>query len=379
MRFKRNPVDSSIPTAQDIQSIRSIYQRLAGESDIETLINLLEWQERNIQYWKERYWVSSVITIILWALLIPLIALFFEFLAIITLRLISHKIPYILALITDRTIFVVEAILLWALILLPSFALFLGYINYNHIARERQINRREKLKKLAKRIWHTIKLNLSLTEILDYRMAVCRDYAKLTAALLLNAYPEVHFITLPNHVAAAVRINGKYYVLDQRLPIMTLDSWIENWKWLLWWERIKNKFLRRTYTPKCDIYVVQIKRNPDGGISDGPTLHKHMTYTVKSQKRKNIEICIKKLEALLARKFDLDQGETDYEEPDLRIPIQLKNYTLYCEDDEIILHSMARGIKNRIEAEICGNITRLSGIKVSKEDARNLVVEIYLK
>lgn len=377
MKFKRNRIDTSIPTPQDIQHTKNIYQRLAGESDIETLINLLEWQEGNIRYWKERHWISSAITIIWWALLIPIIALFFEFLAIITLNLISHKIPHVLALITGRTIFVVGAILLWALILLPSFVLFLGYINYNHIARERQINRREKLKKLAKRIWHTIKPNLSLTEILDYRLAVCRDYAKLTAALLFNEYPEVHFLTLPNHIAAAVRINGKYYVLDQRLPIMTLDNWIENWEWLLWWERIKNKFLRRTYNPKCDIYVVQIKRNPDGGISDGPTLHEHVTYTVRSQKKKNIEVCIKKLEALLTRKFNLDQAETGHEEPDLRIP--LKNYALYCEDDEIILHSMARDIKNRIEAEICSNITRLSEINISKEDAQNLVVEIYLK
>ncbi|AHF80224.1 transglutaminase-like domain-containing protein [Thermococcus paralvinellae] len=357
----KRSVKTSLPTLQDVQYVTAIYQRLAGNFEAETLTNLLEWQEQNIRYWKERYWVSNVLIIFLVSLVVVFLVILFSVI----------NVPY-LTLIARKTLLAFGLISIIIGIFLAGFVCFmLPYNYYSYIAREREITRKEKFKKLAKFVWHTIKPNLSLAEILDYHLAVCRDYAKLTAALLLNKYPEVYFLTLPNHVATAVRINGKYYVLDQRLPIMSLDSWIENWEWLLWWERIKNKLLLRKYIPKCNMYSVQFERNSNRVISTKPTIKE-----MKPQQNKNIEICIEKLEALLTREFNLNQAETTHREPDFKII--LKNYVIYCEDDEIILYSMARSIKNRIEAELCGNIKKLSWFKISKKDSKNLVAEIYL-
>jgi predicted transglutaminase-like protease len=69
-------------------------------------------------------------------------------------------------------------------------------------------------------------------KILGYRLAVCRDYAKLTAALLLNLYPssEIYLIAIPRHVAAGIKFNCKVYVLDQKLPVASLEKWLSFWR-----------------------------------------------------------------------------------------------------------------------------------------------------
>jgi len=58
------------------------------------------------------------------------------------------------------------------------------------------------------------KSSLPIRKILRYRLAVCKDYAKLTATLLLNSYgseDNIYFITIPQHVAAAIEIKDKIY------------------------------------------------------------------------------------------------------------------------------------------------------------------------
>jgi len=57
-----------LPSFKDLenQECKEIVERLRGRSVKETLTNILEWQERNIVYWKERYYVkiSSVCKIV---------------------------------------------------------------------------------------------------------------------------------------------------------------------------------------------------------------------------------------------------------------------------------------------------------------------------
>ena len=77
----------------------------------------------------------------------------------------------------------------------------------------------------------TFQLSLPTKKILEYKLAICRDYAKLTASLLLNVYPdsEIYFFTIPRHVAAGIKINNKIYILDQHLPVLTIEKWLMTW------------------------------------------------------------------------------------------------------------------------------------------------------
>jgi predicted transglutaminase-like protease len=69
--------------------------------------------------------------------------------------------------------------------------------------------------------------SISIDFLLEYRLGVCRDYAKITACLLLNISPnaEIYFATAPNHVATGISVDNRLHMLDQRLPILTIDKW----------------------------------------------------------------------------------------------------------------------------------------------------------
>ncbi|ASJ12468.1 transglutaminase-like domain-containing protein [Thermococcus thioreducens] len=366
MKVRKNPIETSLPTLQDVQYVTAIYQRLSGNSEAETLTNLLEWQERNIQYWKERYWAASGIMIFLIIIIFVLVTLFFSVINVPYLSSLSKKAFLLFGLIS----------ILICTFLVVFLCFMLPYNYYNLVAQERQ-SPPKKLKKMFKLVYHTIKPSLPISIILDYRLAVCRDYAKLTAALLFNSYPEVYFLTLPNHVAVAVMINGKYYVLDQKLPIISLDSWIKRWEWLLWALRLKNKLLLRRYIPECSMYLVQFEKNLNGTILAKPTIREYIRYKVKTYEKDDIRTCIEKLEKLLINKFGLNSVKAISRKPDFTIT--LKNYGIYCENDEIILYSIARSIRNRIEAELSGGIKKLSGLRIFMKDDQDLLVEVYLK
>jgi predicted transglutaminase-like protease len=52
------------------------------------------------------------------------------------------------------------------------------------------------------------------------------DYAKLTACLLLNIDhdSEIYFAHTSNHVAVGIISNGQLYLLDQKLPVLTIGQ-----------------------------------------------------------------------------------------------------------------------------------------------------------
>jgi len=65
---------------------------------------------------------------------------------------------------------------------------------------------------------------------------VCRDYAILTTALLLEmGYSPVYVFDIEfensqiGHVATAVKINGEYFLLDQHPPAMDLGTYYRDW------------------------------------------------------------------------------------------------------------------------------------------------------
>src|SRR5690606_25490069 len=60
--------------------------------------------------------------------------------------------------------------------------------------------------------------SIPMNALLENKLGVCRDYAKLTACLLSNIYPdeEIYFAHAPGHIATGIKIENKLYMLDQR-------------------------------------------------------------------------------------------------------------------------------------------------------------------
>jgi len=57
--------------------------------------------------------------------------------------------------------------------------------------------------------------------------------------------------------------------------------------------------------------------------------------------------------------------------------IQLRNYATYLDSDEIVLYSMLRLLKNKIDNEVCTNVGKLNKL-VLLQDGNDLVMRIYL-
>uniref|UniRef100_A9A9T6 Transglutaminase-like domain-containing protein n=1 Tax=Methanococcus maripaludis (strain C6 / ATCC BAA-1332) TaxID=444158 RepID=A9A9T6_METM6 len=73
----------------------------------------------------------------------------------------------------------------------------------------------------------------SPAETLKLKSGICGDYALLTSALLLKMdYSPIYILTFesngnPGHAAAAVNLNGNYYIIDQQPPIMDLYNYLD--------------------------------------------------------------------------------------------------------------------------------------------------------
>ncbi len=106
------------------------------------------------------------------------------------------------------------------------FSLFYLTIIYWPLTRQVKLVK-SRIRDVALLIKSTFEVSIPLHTVLKYKLAVCKDYAKLTAVLLYNLFPDnsIYFISIPRHVAAGIEINGKLYVLDQKLPVMTLNGW----------------------------------------------------------------------------------------------------------------------------------------------------------
>ncbi|AGK61323.1 hypothetical protein Asulf_01332 [Archaeoglobus sulfaticallidus PM70-1] len=188
---------------------------------------------------------------------------------------------------------------------------------------------------------------------IEYRLAMCRDYAKLTAVLLHNLFPnsQIYFISIPWHVAAGIKVNKKLYILDQKLPVLTLDAWLRVWN-------------RRTAT----IYQLKVL---DSKNKKKIKLEK---CGVAKLSDPSIEVNTEKLTDEVTKLLEINQV-TQKENSIVEIPPLSKLAKCYGED-EIVIYSMTRAIKLKLENELCDNINRISKIDVV-QDGDNLVVKVY--
>ncbi len=335
------------PTPKDIENneLKKLAKRLKGDSEKENLTNILEWQDRNIQFWWER-WPFALLVVVA-------VATFLFLLTCYAVGKLFHNTIYVWCLIAIALIG--GCLFIGAIVLIVGYLVY-SCIRYKVFIREKPI--KEKMFEFMKVVYYTFTLRLPVDKILEYKLAVCRDYAKLTASLLFNIYPdsELYFITTPAHVAVGIEIKNKIYVIDQHLPILTIDKW-------------KGK--------KKKIYIYKSKLIKDSrGKTIDVTFDMHASICRES-KVDFPKINTEKLTEEIANILEIKQS-SHKDEPDFKIT--LPNYAIYYDDDEITKYSLIRAIKNRLENEVCGNMNKISKVNISQneQNKRDLTAAVYL-
>lgn len=393
------------PTLEDLESkdLKQLAKKLKGNSEKETLTNILEWQHRNIQYWMERgileipmlfltplYFFLSIfagafVFTLFYLIGLPFLgpklsvyigfAVFFIFLFWSVLQ--STFIKVIFTLVLSFPAFVIIKLSIQrslsnasfidsGLILVLSNGVLFGaslftliYLVASYSPIFRGETRKSKIQKLIKILTDTFKISLSVERIINYRLAICRDYAKLTASMLfkLNPETEVYFITIPRHVAAAIKVDDAYYVLDQRLPIMTMDKWLIRWN-----------------QKKAEILVSKVLRDSNGitiNVDFGE--HEKITGMLKTEPSEiDTEKLTEELMKILGIKRSINKTKPDFEIP-------LKNLAIYYSNNDITRYSLIRAIKNKLESELCSNMSKISEISIYQNNRNLIVGVVYIK
>ncbi len=320
---------SFVPTPDDIENVKleGLKEKLKGDSEKETLTNILDWQVRNIKFWWERYPLAPI--------------LFIVFICFIVSFLLAYIIkPFVLIYVGC-----LGAIALIILVYLPS--------RYSSFLSEMPLC--EKICKFLNLVINSFR-SLPIDKILEDKLAVCRDYAKLTASLLFKIYPEseLYFFKTGSHRAVGIEINNKIYVLDQCLPILTTDNWLK-----------ENKGAK--------VYTSKLKRDSGGKTTE-------VTFDERKPIPENSNgylpyINTEKLTAEIAEILEIKQISYGHK-------IELKplyKYAIYYDNDEIIKYSLIRAIKNKLENEFCGNMDKISKVNINQsQNKRDLIVTVWL-
>jgi predicted transglutaminase-like protease len=367
-----------VPTKKDLDNddLQKLAQRLKTDSFNKTLVNIVEWQERNIEYWDERWITSSILNVLL-VIALGSITVFLGQANPYSYYLLLLFIPLILiGNYTLNIIIYLCIVFLYIILLLLSltigaptltissnifvFVILISFISGSFISLV--LNLILKYKNIKRftpdfKPDDTFKLSLPIGQILKYRLSICRDYAKFTSALLLKIYPEkeVFFVLIPKHVAVAIKSDGKFFVLDQRLPILTLDKWKEKWRL-----RFNKKDLDidtlEIYLEKDKVEVRTIKMDNISFILD----------------KSDIEELIKKLKELLKLQTQEAKEQTD---PNLEFPV--KNIVpLFC-NENLFKDSLIELVKNKIEDELVGNINEIKNVDIELKN-EDLILKIWL-
>lgn len=231
-RQRKHPV----PTLDDIKEEKRLANELNGESNRNTLDNIIEYQNKNIAYFNERAVLSFPQFYILLLVVINAIISFFGLFFLISLiSRFNLLIPSQKVLIFISTIFLVVI-----LCFINSKLIELGIV----IVTVDRLRKKMKWNKfLSKEFKLSIKEayryaisqeDMPVRKILDWKLAICRDYAKLTASLLYNLFPdyELYFIDMHEHVVAGIKLDNEIYVLDPHYDnptptsVLKLDEWL---------------------------------------------------------------------------------------------------------------------------------------------------------
>jgi len=367
-----------LPTKDDLENdeLKSLAERFKSDSIKETLTNILEWQERNLQYWFDRSsmffllyflmvvslcllpipnWIKNIISVVLFLTILVSIIDITSILISVTLLSCLTIVNFVLLFSTGfpvvNRIFSIYELVALSITFGSVISLWI-YLMFKY--------KRIKSHQPEFRLKDIFEMSLPIKKIIKYRLAICRDYAKFTAALLLNLYPihDVYFLTFifPGHSAAAIKIGKKIYALDQRLPILTLEKWLILWREKLNKKKIKADILKMVYEKgKIKTRKVYSKEVSDAEIS---------------------KINVKSLTDRLAKELRIKQIETKCKliEP----PLRFENYAICYDNDEIVEFSLIKSMKNKLDQEYCGNLNKISKIEII-QDNKDLILKVWMK
>lgn len=297
------------PSLKEIENseIRELANRIKATSDKETVTNVLEWQDKNLAFWFERHPLSLAIMA-----------------------------TFLILLVTS------PFLVLNAQVVFAYFAFLVSMIATLSLVAVCMIRYYRKLP--LKQIFNIFPLNVPINSILENRLGVCRDYAKLTAALLSNIYPEadIFFAHATNHVATGIMIEKKLYVLDKYLPVTTIDKWHERWH--------KGEYSEKT--------IERIKGNRLESVDLNTLLSKTCSAQLDTAKLVNE----------MKRLLGIHESAIGKKSSSLEILRWKKGAILY-EDNEIVNYSLAQRLKNRISGEMLdlNQVAKLEVIK-NKDD-----------
>ncbi|MCS3922774.1 putative transglutaminase-like protease [Methanococcus voltae PS] len=360
------------------------------------LSNILEFQNLNIEYTFERGIVFAIVTILFLGLasisitniLTIISALFlgiyggllypvysFSFLLLILYLAYTNNLYSKFIVIMFITSILINYYLYYIFGFLDSVILYSAciggilavmtyvYLKYRLISRD---------KKLA---YHTIesifKLNLPIESSLRYRVAICREYAKITAMLLNKAgFKDIYYFTVIGHVATGLKLNNKYYVLDQRLPILSLNDWLY---------KVGRKNVDAYKLKFMD--VTDLNRNLDSKnhnehlkieLEDINTIYRDYDHDENLYRELNYKDMSNKLLKLL----NCNPKPILNKKPDFNIT--LKYYIR--EIDEVIEYSILRMLYLEIGKKFGSNISKISNIEIYKSEINKneLVINIWI-
>jgi predicted transglutaminase-like protease len=301
------------PTSDEMKNskIKSLASRLKAESYEETLTNILEWQERNIAFWTERHPMGTILSYTFFVGVASLIYLGALALIIRNIQLLPWLSWFIV---------------IWLVILATTLTIMIWIIHSN-----RKISVKEGLK-------NALMPSISMNALLENNLGMCRDYAKLTACLLSNIYPDeqIYFATAPGHVATGIMIKSNLYILDQRLPILTIDKW-DNYRHL---EKVKRWITKNSLKP-FDIFLLP-------------------------STTKTTSLDTRELAKRMTKLLNMKEQAGDKAISPLEIPWTWKKGAKLYEDNEMVNYSLARRLKMEISNELL-RINQITRIKIDHD------------
>lgn len=320
------------PTLKELKNkeVARLAKRLKGKSDKETLANILEWQDKNIYFWTERWPLAS------WSLII---SLGFLLILCVTWAVFTLFHPINPVIYSTATIYLIKnlVILTFGMFLSAFIGIVMLLIWNTHIF---SLEDKNKAATLFRFVWYSLQPSLPVEKVLKYKLGVCRDYAKLTACLLSNLYRrnKIYFAFSPGHVATGIKIKNKIYMLDQHLPIWSLEHWGSSY----------NK-------KKTEYKLMNFKDGKPCPIKQ-PQLASHKIKTSVN----TVELS---KDAMRVLNLKQSNGRISYKE---RIPLRKTTSERY-EDDDIIRYSFSRALRNKIYNELPGKVNAIKRINVRLE------------
>jgi predicted transglutaminase-like protease len=291
------------------------------------LANIAEWQNNNVFYWFERTYLSPALMVFVPASLGSLLGFL----------IVLWRSPATLEA-TDSTLIVMTILILGTITATLIAMTILMTVYYRKIP--------------LRHLPNVFRFSNPIDFLVEKKLAVCRDYAKLSACLLFNIYPEteIYFVHAPSHVATGIMVGENLYILDKYLPVATFDKWHKRWH-------------------KCRFRDKKVERAEDIYMESVP-LDTVLPKTNSSKLDRD------KLASELERLLNIQRSEDNLKKNPLLILHWKKGAVLY-EDDDIVNYSIAQRLRKITSSEML-DINRIANLGIDR-DKDDLIFRAEIK